>query len=366
MLNNFEILDSITESMAIINKSGDIIFTNKAWHTFSMENKGDYARTGINNNYLSTCEAVKGQETKMAKDAKHGIQQVIDRNLDYFELEYPCHSPNENRWFILRVTQVEGNPDLTLLAHINITNRKNAELKVEKNYSKTLIINERLHTTLHNIVHDIQNPLASIMGLINLSKSEKDIESVNEYLDLIEKGSTNLRSFVKETLKHISTIEDFQSVDVARMVSKYIGTIEHLLKSDSIELKLDIQQSGQFYTNEIEFRSILSNLISNAIKYSDNNKAKKFILFGFSSDENRAILKVEDNGIGIKKDDIPKLMKRNYQINKKTSDGVGLGLYMVKKSVKNLDGSIIINSEFGIGSTFTVEIPNRNIKQQIA
>ncbi|WP_339924573.1 HAMP domain-containing sensor histidine kinase [uncultured Cyclobacterium sp.] len=366
MLDNFEILDSIVDSMAIINVSGEIIFTNKAWRNFSVENMGDDACTGVSSNYLSTCEAVKGEEKKMAKDARQGIQQVMDRKLEKFELEYPCHSPNENRWFILRVTQVLENPQLTLLAHINITNRKNSELEVEKNYNRSHIINERLNTTLYNIVHDIQNPLASIMGLINLTKSEKDIESLKEYLGLIEKGSSNLRSFVKETLKHITTMEELQSVNVAQVVSSYQDTIEQLLQSNSIDFKVDIQQNGEFHTNEIEFRSILSNLISNAIKYSDNQKLEKIILFSFASNAYEAVLKVEDNGIGIKKEDIAKIMRRNYQVNKKSSEGVGLGLHMVQRFVNNLEGSIKIHSELGKGSTFIVKVPNKSSESQVS
>ena len=59
MSNNFEILDSITESMAVINISGEIIFTNKAWRTFSEENMGHDSSTGINNNYLTICDTAK-------------------------------------------------------------------------------------------------------------------------------------------------------------------------------------------------------------------------------------------------------------------------------------------------------------------
>lgn len=67
------------------------------------------------------------------------------------------------------------------------------------------------------------------MGLINLSKSENDKESVNEYLDLIGKGSANLRSFVKETLKHIASIGDVKAIDMEQIVTKYLDTIPHLL-----------------------------------------------------------------------------------------------------------------------------------------
>ena len=132
MSYNFEILDSITESMAVINIHGEIIFTNKAWGAFSEENDGDDSCTGTDNNYIAVCETVTGDELKMARDAKVGIQNVIDKKLKIFELEYPCHSPTKNRWFILRVSPVLSNPEFTLLAHINITNRKLAELEIQR------------------------------------------------------------------------------------------------------------------------------------------------------------------------------------------------------------------------------------------
>ncbi len=359
MLNNFEILNSITESMAVINISGEIIFTNKAWHSFSDENMGDDLYTGTNNNYLTTCDLVEGEEVKMAQDAKLGIQKVIDKELKIFELEYPCHSPSEDRWFILRASQVLTHPELTLLAHINITNRRIAELKIEQNYKKSLMFNERLHTTLYKIVHDIQNPLSGIIGLVDLSKSETDINTLNEYLALIEEGSTNLSDFVKETLNHISTSEETQCINVHEKINKYIESVEHLFKANNIALKLDVQQKDAFHSNAIEFQSILSNLVSNSIKYSDDFKKDKFITIRFTSDSKKAILTVEDNGIGIKKEDIPKLVEFNYQVKKTTSDGVGLGLFMVNKSVDIIGGDIEISSEFGRGSKFVVEIPNR-------
>ena len=359
MLTTFEILDSITESMAVIDSSGQIIFTNKAWRKFSIENEGDDLCTGPNNNYLSTCEKVVGEELKMANDAKFGIRQVIDKKQEIFELEYPCHSPEEKRWFILRASQVLIHPELTLLAHINITNRKIAELEVEKNYLKSLVINERLHTTLYKIVHDIQNPLSGIIGLIDLTKSESDINTINEYLELIEEGSSNLSAFVNETLNHISTSEESESINVTTKINKSLEAVQHILKSNDIAIKLFINQKEEFYTNAIEFQSILSNLIGNAAKYFDAMKIAKFIKINFSSDSEKAILSIEDNGIGINKEDIPQLIQFHYQVQKNAKNGVGLGLFMVQKSIDLIGGTLKINSELGIGSKFIVEIPNR-------
>ena len=102
----------------------------------------------------------------------------------------------------------------------------------------------------------------------------------------------------------------------------------------------------------------MSNLIGNSIKYIDEKKNDKSIQITFSSDDSKGILKIEDNGIGINKKEIPKLTEQNYQVNKSSSDGKGLGLYMVNKSVVLLGGTLRIRSDFGIGSEVIIEIPN--------
>ena len=359
MFQNFEILNSVSESMAIINREGAILFTNKTWNSFSTENNGNASCTGVNTNYFTVCDNATGQEAEMANTAKTGILRVVENAMNIFEMEYPCHSPNQNRWFILRANKIINHPQLTLLAHIDITNRKQAELQVEKNYTQSVMINDRLHTTLYKIVHDIQNPLSGIIGLVGLTKSETDIQVLNEYLELIEEGSHDLSEFVKDTLRHLSTSEDVESVSVQNVVSQYLNSIKHLSHSKNINIEHTVDQNSEFYSNEIEFRSIFSNLVSNALKYSDDRKPEKTIQIHFSSDKNHGVLTVKDNGIGIKKDELSKIMQRNYQVDGHSKDGVGLGLHMVEKSLFSLGGSIEINSEFGVGTEFIVKIPNR-------
>ena len=358
MTNAFDILNSIQESIAVITMEGEIIFTNQAWKSFSAENGGTVALTGATANYFQVCDATQGDEAKMADTAKHGIQQVVKDDLKIFEMEYPCHSPSENRWFILRAKKLLSYPNLTLVAHINITNRKIAELEVEKNYQKSLIINERLHTTLHKIVHDIQNPISGIIGLVDLSKSETDLTILNEYLGLIEEGSNDLSLFVKDTLKHLSTAEKSERINFEEVISNYINSVKQLITSHGIELQYAVDQTGEFSTDHSEFRSILSNLVSNAIKYSDRHKPKRFINIHFTSNVHTGVLKVQDNGIGIREENISKIMNRNFQV-KSSKPGIGLGMHMVAKSLINIGGSIKIHSDFGQGSEFVVTIPNQ-------
>ena len=354
---NFEILDTVLESMAILNKSGEIIFTNRAWREFSAKNMGDDSCTGLKSNYFLVCDRSEGDDSALATQAKIGIQRVMNKQQKIFELEYPCHSLTEKRWFILRASRVSLNPELTLVTHINITNRKIAELKVENNYNKSLYVNNRLESTLHKIVHDIQNPLLGIMKFTEFTKSENDIENIKKYIEIIHEGTADLRLFIKSTLKHLSKSNQMEPLNVDEIITEYIKSIEQLLKSNSIEVRFNTDQSGQFISNAIEFRSILSNLVDNSIKYKDKEKIKNFISINFSSDDSLATLKIKDNGIGIKKEDLAKIMNLNYQVNEMESEGVGIGLYMVKKSVALLDGKIKVNSHFGIGTEFIIELP---------
>lgn len=340
---------------------GEILFINSAWKSFSSENQGTDSLTGVRSNYFQVCDTTVGEEAKMASSAKHGIQQVVENDAQVFEMEYPCHSPSEHRWFILQANKVLNYPDLTLVAHIDITNRKMAELEIEKNYRQSVIINERLHTTLHKIVHDIQNPLSGIIGLVDLSKSETDLKVLNDYLGLIEEGSNDLSRFVKDTLKHLAKADKSERIAVEALIANYAHTVTPLLNSQAIKLHYNVNQVGEFSTNQSEFRSILSNLVSNAIKYSDLQKTKRLITVDFASDAHMGILTVQDNGIGIKEENISKIMNRNFQIQSSWA-GVGLGLLMVTKSLINIWRSIKITSEFGEGSEFRVEIPNQGPK----
>lgn len=138
-------------------------------------------------------------------------------------------------------------------------------------------------------------------------------------------------------------------------------SIKSLLYSERIVLTYQVKQVSDFCTNPSEFRSILSNLVSNAIKYSDLHKSKRNITINFSSDSITGVLIVRDNGIGIKDENISKIMKRNFQVTTSTS-GIGLGLHMVATSLNNIGGSIKITSEFGEGSEFRIEIPNERSK----
>ncbi len=125
MSENFadDVLNSLTANIAVLDSRGVIIAVNEAWRRFARENHGDGGAFYVGANYLTVCE---GEETAAA--ALRGIQEVMRGERDDFTLEYPCHSPTEERWFLLRVTRFSREAAASfVVAHENITARKRVE-----------------------------------------------------------------------------------------------------------------------------------------------------------------------------------------------------------------------------------------------
>ncbi|MGJ8669957.1 MAG: diguanylate cyclase domain-containing protein [Oceanococcus sp.] len=125
------VVDSIDESVAVLDRSGAIHFVNKPWSEFGRSN-GARPKKVATQNYLDTCDAAAMRGDVDAQKVSIGLRAIIDGKMDRFQYEYPCHSPDEQRWFILNATQMRGfvEPQI-VVTHKNITNRKLAELEVQ-------------------------------------------------------------------------------------------------------------------------------------------------------------------------------------------------------------------------------------------
>jgi PAS domain S-box-containing protein len=122
-------LDALSAHIAILDEHGTIIAVNAAWNRFAGEGNAT-ANNGAGDNYLKVCDSVSGDFADEASAVGAGIRAVMAGQREEFHLEYPCHSPREKRWFIIRVTRFGGDgPVRVVVAHENITDRKQAELE---------------------------------------------------------------------------------------------------------------------------------------------------------------------------------------------------------------------------------------------
>ncbi len=121
-------LDALSAHIAILEPFGTIIALNRAWMEFATTNDGDSAVVGLGANYLAVCDASAAAGDGLAASVGEGIRAVIDGTIPSLQIEYPCHSPTEERWFDLRVTPFPGmEKRRVVVAHEDITARKLAE-----------------------------------------------------------------------------------------------------------------------------------------------------------------------------------------------------------------------------------------------
>jgi PAS domain S-box-containing protein len=126
-------LDSLSAHIAIIDENGAIVAVNKAWRDFARANGAVAQNYAEGANYLRTCDSAAGAYSEQAAPFAEGIRSVLSGQRDKFELEYPCHSPSEQRWFVGRVTQFAADgPPRAVVAHENITERKLAEERLHE------------------------------------------------------------------------------------------------------------------------------------------------------------------------------------------------------------------------------------------
>jgi PAS domain S-box-containing protein len=141
-------LDTLPINIAVLDDSGTILFTNRAWREFAGAGPTDQ-RDMVGVNYFGSTDT-EGDE--YASEALEGLRSVVDGEQDLFTYEYPCHSPEEKRWFLMRATALaDSDQGRVVVAHIDITQRKLAELEADRRLAEI----ERLTGRLHGLVGDV-------------------------------------------------------------------------------------------------------------------------------------------------------------------------------------------------------------------
>lgn len=126
------LVDTLPDHIAVINTSGEILFVNRSWQVFGRDNDmvRDTDWTGWN--YLDACDKAAAQGDKFGRHASDGLRRLIRHEIPQFTIEYPCDSPTETRWFLMRASSFEQDgEDYYVLSHSNITERKLAEERIK-------------------------------------------------------------------------------------------------------------------------------------------------------------------------------------------------------------------------------------------
>ncbi len=239
----------------------------------------------------------------------------------------------------------------------NVSARRNAENELR-------VRNTELNNFVYKVSHDLKAPLSSIKGLINLTKLENNRV---DHMPMIEDRINRLDGFIRDILSHsrnLNTAVIIEKLDLEDIMNYCFDELDYLPFSKSIE-KTVTKSGVDFYNDKIRLAEISRNLVSNSIKYQDSYKKLKYVKVNINVTPKFGIITFEDNGVGIKNEYLKNIFKMFYRATE-SSEGSGIGLYIVKQAVEKLGGKIKVESEYSKGTKFTIKLPNLISKKESA
>ncbi len=174
------VLRSLAAHIAVLDSQGKIRAVNDAWERFAQENGNPENRgTGVGVNYFDVCRRAVGQSADEAHLALGGIQSVIDGKAPGFTLEYTCHAPDQQRWFLLSASPLAGGQVGAVVSHVDITARKLAELELMGNRNKLEQLVEQRNRELYQSEQNLRSVVESALGVILWLSPEGQIVGFN-------------------------------------------------------------------------------------------------------------------------------------------------------------------------------------------
>jgi signal transduction histidine kinase len=240
--------------------------------------------------------------------------------------------------------------------------RANAELHstLETNGVQTRIIedkNAELDAFFYRISHDLKGPISSMLGLSMLAKMEIKDEHALAYMDKqhsqIERLNHIITSLINLTQLNHADLQR-QRIDFESMIDDCIDSLRGLSNFDELTFREIVQPGLEFYSEWALLNAIFQNLIENAIKYARRNDP--YVQIKVFEEPPCLVIEVEDNGQGIPDEYQGRIFEMFFRATQNAS-GTGLGLYILKRSVDRLKGSVDFKSSIGAGSLFTVKLP---------
>ncbi len=228
------------------------------------------------------------------------------------------------------------------------------------------LANDKKSKYILQVTHELRAPLAAVQGYLKVALEGyvgKVEGKLKEMLENISKRTERMLNMVNELLdianlkRAVNTKVDKEVCNIREEINKAIHLFDHQLTKKRINLVIEADDDLEFSVNAEQFYIMLTNIINNAIKYSNSETEVKIVA---SLSDCKLCVKVHDQGIGIPEKDLDNIFDeyfRSQNAVENEQDGTGLGLALVSNIVKNHEGTIRVNSEVGKGSIFYIELP---------
>ena len=248
-------------------------------------------------------------------------------------------------------------------------------MRSEKKKQEAIVAREAQARFLANMSHEIRTPINAVVGMNEMILRESNDDNVIEYAENIKSASTMLLGLVSDILD-FSKIEsgqyeivegDYDLISVIRD-EKLILNTRAGEKQISIKLEVDPKIPSKLYGDDLRIKQIITNLISNAVKYTEKGSVTLKVHYETVDADNINLkFSVIDTGIGIKEEDMAELFdnfKRLELDKNRNVQGTGLGLSIAKQLAELMNGKLSVKSEYGKGSEFTLSVPQKVVDKK--
>jgi signal transduction histidine kinase len=340
------VLNSLYEHVAVVEKDGKIIAVNDAWRSFARQNDAKSSlAVSEGANYLEVCRKVTDEDRDYAHRAFEGMQSVIEGRSEIFTMEYPCSSPEEDRWFLLTVVQLQRPEGGAVVTHTNITRRFLAERELRESREEYRELSRKLLTAREDasrqLARELHDSFSQRLALISMQAARIEIDCNGDEeikgLKSIQEDMSQLSKDVHDISRqlHPSIIEDLGLADaVSSLCSRFADNEGIPVEFNADDLPADLRRE-----TALNLYRVIQESMSNSAKHA---QAKKIIV-DLEAVGGMIRLSITDNGVGFD----PEAVRGKHR----------LGLISLRERAALIDGSIKIESSPGEGTIITVVAP---------
>jgi signal transduction histidine kinase len=348
-------LDTIESSIWLINNQFELIDFNKEFFRLYKLTHGVRVVKGVNILSMLPTDAQAIRDTWTPR-YENGLKGKPGKYIDTFPIGKELKTYEIKTYPIVEDSKVIG---LTLYSR-DITTQTRTEELLKKQNEELTKINAELDRFVYSASHDLRAPLMSVKGLLNMIQLDPERLNIDQYLQLIGRSVTKLDSFISDIINYSRNSRMdlmLKEINFHDLLEESIASLKFMEGADDVQSIITIDSKVPFFSDYGRLLIIFNNSIANAVHYRDTRKENSYLKIEIAIDEHKARIQFSDNGIGIAAEYIDKIFKMFFRANAE-SKGSGLGLYIVKSAIDKLEGAIGVQSVVGIGTSFTIEIPN--------
>lgn len=349
------LVDSLPIMVAQVSADGRYSMVNRAYADYFGREKSDLVGKGL--------REILGLVRYERIESK--VERALAGESQSFELHSGDDEADGDTVFLTYYEPIRlasGGANGFYIAAIDITTLRNVNRELIEARLQAESADRAKSTFLANMSHEIRTPMAAILGHIELLEREEEVEKIRSSVQVVRKNGEHLLALINDIL-HLSALDlgdpklDLGPMRPAELIDEVASLLEPRAEERGIEMKAIVMDTvpDAIQSDPRRLRQILMNLVSNAIKFTDDGTVR----LTADIEGSDVVFQVEDSGRGIAPEQMERLFQPFEQLDASSARdaGTGLGLSISARLAQHLGGYLEVKSESGVGSTFTLRVP---------